>query len=72
VGITREVLDQLLNKQEKPTSMFQELGIQAVNTRIKYAFGEQYGLTIESEESQYTDMTIRLPQTLPQERENTI
>ncbi len=71
IGITEETLQHLLHKPEQSSSMFQELGIQAVNTRIRYAFGNRYGLTITSEENNYTDMTIRLPKSAPQESEDT-
>jgi two-component system sensor histidine kinase YesM len=48
------------------TGMFQDLGIHNVDERIRYAFGEDYGLSIASEEGKYTTVTIRLPRLLPQ------
>jgi two-component system sensor histidine kinase YesM len=37
------------------------MGIRNVDERLRYAFGELYGLRIESEEGKYTAITIRLP-----------
>ena len=36
-------------------------GLANVNQRIKYYYGEEYGLEIESEENIGTEATIRLP-----------
>jgi two-component system sensor histidine kinase YesM len=41
--------------------MIRELGIHNVDERLRYAFGEGYGLSITSEEGKYTSVTIRLP-----------
>jgi two-component system sensor histidine kinase YesM len=43
------------------SGMFRELGIRNVDERIRHAFGEGYGLSIESEEGKYTTVSIRLP-----------
>lgn len=72
VGIEQETLEHLMLKPEQSSSMFQELGIQAVDTRIRYAFGNRYGLSITSEQNSYTDMVIRLPHTIPDESEKTL
>ena len=37
------------------------MGIRNVDERLRYTFGEGYGLVIESEEGAYTAITIRLP-----------
>jgi two-component system sensor histidine kinase YesM len=37
------------------------MGIHNVDERLRYAFGEAYGLCVESEEGKYTSITIRLP-----------
>jgi two-component system sensor histidine kinase YesM len=37
------------------------VGIRNVNQRLRYAFGEGYGLSIRSEEGKYTAALIRLP-----------
>ncbi|GHT64320.1 hypothetical protein FACS1894110_03720 [Spirochaetia bacterium] len=45
------------------------MGIHNVDERLRYAFGEAYGLRIESEEEKYTRITIRLPRDTHQEEE---
>jgi two-component system sensor histidine kinase YesM len=37
------------------------VGIENVNRRIKLFYGQEYGLNIESEEGQYTKMTMTIP-----------
>jgi two-component system, sensor histidine kinase YesM len=37
------------------------LGIYSVDERLRYAFGEGYGLSIESKQGSYTKVTIRVP-----------
>jgi two-component system sensor histidine kinase YesM len=37
------------------------VGIRNVDERLRYAFGEAYGLSIQSEAGAYTSVTIRLP-----------
>ena len=37
------------------------LGIRSVDERLRYAFGEGYGLSIESKQGSYTRVTIRVP-----------
>jgi two-component system sensor histidine kinase YesM len=39
----------------------QGFGIHSVDERLRYAFGEDYGLSIESEQGSYTTVTIRVP-----------
>jgi two-component system sensor histidine kinase YesM len=40
---------------------FGGLGIHSVDERLRYAFGEGYGLSIESKQGSYTKATIRVP-----------
>jgi two-component system sensor histidine kinase YesM len=39
----------------------QGFGIHSVDERLRYAFGEGYGLSIESQQGSYTTVTIRVP-----------
>jgi two-component system sensor histidine kinase YesM len=39
----------------------QGFGIHSVDERLRYAFGEGYGLSIESKQGSYTTVTIRVP-----------
>ena len=37
------------------------IGLPNVDRRIKLNYGDEYGLTIESEEGSFTEITIRMP-----------
>ena len=63
VGIPKAVLTKLL---EKPSVLEEnishtKLGLLAVNERIKYLYGRNYGLQISSEENKWTKVMIRIP-----------
>lgn len=62
VGMSREkAADILAGSAEASTDFFREIGISNVHSRLQYQFGPQYGITIESVESQYTTMSIHIP-----------
>ena len=62
VGIASEKIDSILMKAESSSAdLMTHLGLSSVNERLSLAFGPQYGLSIESELSQYTRMSILLP-----------
>ncbi len=62
VGMTQEAIKQVLSGENQAgTEFFKQIGVYNVNERIKYTFGENYGITIESEPSVYTTMRFTLP-----------
>ena len=62
VGMNAEKIDSVFSSSTTPTSgMFREIGIRNVHKRIQYTFGEEYGLTLQSEEGLYTLATLKLP-----------
>ena len=62
VGMSREQIEKVLSAQSAPSAdFFRQVGIHNVNQRIHYDFGEDYGISIDSVEGQYTTMTITLP-----------
>ena len=69
VGMEPEVLEQL-QKMLNETPKFRELnqrengsiGLKNINARIKLYYGEDYGLTIESEQGTGTTVQIRVPE----------
>lgn len=62
VGIQPDVARELLiNKSPAESSFFKEIGISNVHKRMQYEFGEEYGLSIQSEPDKYTTISILLP-----------
>lgn len=62
-GMTKETLQELRNNIEKPIDQrgSDSFGLANVNQRIKYYYGKEYGLDIESEENIGTEATIMIP-----------
>lgn len=62
IGMTQETIDRVLSGNEPPAAdFFRQVGVNNVNQRIRYEFGEAYGISIESEPGSYTSMRITLP-----------
>lgn len=62
VGMTKEQIQAVLsNDSQKGSQFFRQLGISSVHKQIQYTFGEEYGLTINSEPGIYTTMSVLLP-----------
>jgi len=62
IGMTPELIENVLNDDsENESSFFKNMGISSVNKMIKYTFGENYGMSIESELDMYTTVHILLP-----------
>ena len=62
VGMTQEQIEKTLSGElEGADDLFRHIGVSNVSQRIKYTFGEKYGLSIESEVSKYTVMRFTLP-----------
>jgi two-component system sensor histidine kinase YesM len=61
VGIAPDKLKQALNGGHGIGSSFNSIGLHNVDERIKLAFGDQYGLGIESELGVFTRVTVDLP-----------
>lgn len=63
IGMTKEQIeDSLSDKSDNTTSdFFKKIGINNVNRRLQYEFGENYGITITSTIGEFTKMHIILP-----------
>lgn len=59
VGIDEKKIPQLLCEDRLFKTGF--FGVANVDQRIKYKYGQQYGLRIESEKGRYTKVTVTLP-----------
>ena len=62
VGMTKETIDDVLSgKARSSNEFFRQIGVSNVNERIKYTFGEEYGMHITSEVGSFTTTTLILP-----------
>lgn len=62
VGMDISTAEEFLNDSKKSkSSLFKEIGIGNVNKRLKYEFGEKYGMSIDSVINEYTKITICIP-----------
>lgn len=69
IGMTSEQIEHVLTdgKPVEPSGFFREIGVSSVDRRIRYAYGEMYGLSIMSEEGAYTRATVLVPYITAQE-----
>lgn len=71
VGMSAEKASQILQTNEDSSAdFFREIGVSNVHKRLQYEFGAQYGITIESVEGEYTVMSIHIPQSFSDGKEN--
>lgn len=62
VGMSPEkAKDILQTNSDSSADFFREIGVSNVHKRLQYEFGEQYGISIESVEGEYTTMAIHIP-----------
>lgn len=61
VGITEEKIQKVLTEDQRSKKGFTGLGINNVDQRIKLNYGDDFGLSIESELNRYTLFKVRLP-----------
>lgn len=64
IGIEASLMESLLKEDGQATSsgaFFREIGLANVHKRIRYEFGEKYGLSIQSEPGVFTTVSILLP-----------
>mgnify|MGYP001397580371 CR=1 FL=1 len=57
-GMNKETLDKILDENRRDTI---GLGVNNVNSRLKHVFGDEYGLSIESEVNKGTCVSIKIP-----------
>lgn len=71
IGINQEQISALLSdSSEKSSGMFKEIGVSNIHNRIQSEFGEQYGLSFESEVGSFTCVTVHLPYTEQKNQED--
>lgn len=62
VGMSSEKMAQVLSmRQDTRADFFQEIGICNVHRRLRYEFGDRYGITIKSTVGEFTTMSIHIP-----------
>lgn len=62
IGISKEKINNMLSQTEKvKSSAMNGIGLPNVDRRLKMVYGEEYGLTIDSVEGEYTKITVKVP-----------
>jgi two-component system sensor histidine kinase YesM len=61
IGISEEILVKIRDGLEKQDDYPKHIGLYNTNRRIKLAFGDSYGISIDSETGYGTIVQIRLP-----------
>ncbi len=62
VGMDEETIERVLRgEEESANDFFKDVGLANVNSRIRFAFGEDYGLTVESVPGDHTTVHYRIP-----------
>ena len=61
MGMSQEVVDNLLTNSEKVPKHGSGVGLINVHTRIQLMFGKEYGLKIYSEPDEGTKVVIHIP-----------
>lgn len=61
MGMTREMVDELLVEGNRVHKRGSGVGVMNVHKRLQIRFGEEYGLKIESELDEGTQVTIHIP-----------
>lgn len=61
VGMTAEQIENIFSESNNDKSQFfKEIGLINIHKRIKYEFGDEYGIFIESELGKYTRMIVKI------------
>ena len=62
IGIPEEKIPELLNHSEKlKGDQMSSIGMPNVDRRLKLIYGEEYGLSVESQVGEYTQITVKIP-----------
>lgn len=61
LGMTPDVIEKLLTSEGPSSSSGSGIGLKNVNERIKLYFGQAYGVSIESEPDEGTEITLHMP-----------
>lgn len=62
IGMDAGQIEKIFSEGSNDKSQFfKEIGLMNIHKRIKYEFGEQYGIFIESEPGLYTRMIVHIP-----------
>ncbi len=61
VGMEPEAVRKIFEETKEEAEPYSQIGLRNVHRRIQYAFGPQYGLSIESQPGEYTRVEIRIP-----------
>ena len=60
VGMTRDEIDHIFDDRKHSKTDMTGVGVRNINDRIRLFYGEEYGLSFDSEKGRYTRATVRI------------
>jgi len=71
VGMSQETIEHILNHENAAGSdFFRDFGVSNIQKRLKYEYGSDYGIRIDSVPGEYTGMIVVIPMQTLEDRES--
>jgi len=70
VGMSQELIHEILTTDTASSDLFHKIGIRNIQKRMQYAYGPDYGISIQSVVGQFTNVMITIPYHTKEEKDH--